>query len=175
MLQVCLYTCGDLIANVPFFEDAEEGFTTSVVTLLRPAVSGFARYISISKMVLRASRLEFGDSLCDLSSCSSLPMLTVIAAECLYDMQDVRSLRHGGVLEGNTHVQVYLKDDMVVREGEVSREMYFIKSGAVQVPTVYHVNLQTCITNPKCAHSPCNKLSMCENKSCDATSEVLLS
>ena len=38
-LQVCLYTCGDLIANVPFFEDAEEGFTTSVVTLLRPAVS----------------------------------------------------------------------------------------------------------------------------------------
>lgn len=37
-LQVCLYTCGDLIASVPFFEDAEEGFTTSLVTLLRPAV-----------------------------------------------------------------------------------------------------------------------------------------
>ena len=36
--QVCLYTCGDLIASVPFFEDAEEGFTTSVITLLRPAV-----------------------------------------------------------------------------------------------------------------------------------------
>ena len=35
---MCLYTCGDLIASVPFFEDAEEGFTTSVVTLLRPAV-----------------------------------------------------------------------------------------------------------------------------------------
>ena len=32
------------------------------------------------------------------------------------------------------HMQVYLKDDMVIREGEVSREMYFIKSGAVQVP-----------------------------------------
>ncbi|CAK0741204.1 hypothetical protein CVIRNUC_001307 [Coccomyxa viridis] len=63
--EVCLYTCGDLIASVPFFEDAEEGFTTSVVTLLRPAV--------------------------------------------------------------------YLKDDMVIREGEVSREMYFIKSGAIQV------------------------------------------
>lgn len=31
-------------------------------------------------------------------------------------------------------MQVYLKGDMVVREGEVSREMYFIKSGAVQVP-----------------------------------------
>ena len=30
-------------------------------------------------------------------------------------------------------MQVYLKDDMVIREGEVSREMYFIKSGAVQV------------------------------------------
>ena len=36
--QVCLYTCGDLIASVPFFEDAEEGFTTSIVTLLRPTV-----------------------------------------------------------------------------------------------------------------------------------------
>ena len=30
-------------------------------------------------------------------------------------------------------MQVYLRDDMVIREGEVSREMYFIKSGAVQV------------------------------------------
>ncbi len=29
-------------------------------------------------------------------------------------------------------MQVYLRDDMVIREGEVSREMYFIKSGAVQ-------------------------------------------
>ena len=28
---------------------------------------------------------------------------------------------------------MYLKDDMVIREGEVSREMYFIKSGAIQV------------------------------------------
>ena len=33
-----MHTCGDLIASVPFFEDAEEGFTTSVVTLLRPTV-----------------------------------------------------------------------------------------------------------------------------------------
>ncbi|EIE18161.1 camp-binding domain-like protein [Coccomyxa subellipsoidea C-169] len=65
--QVCLYTCGDLIASVPFFEDAEEGFTTSLVTLLRPAV--------------------------------------------------------------------YLRDDVVIREGEVSREMYFIKSGAAQAST----------------------------------------
>jgi hypothetical protein len=43
MLQVCLYTCGDLIASVPFFEDAEEGFTTSVVTLLHPVVSLYPR------------------------------------------------------------------------------------------------------------------------------------
>lgn len=28
--------------------------------------------------------------------------------------------------------QVYLKDDYIVREGEVAREMYFLKSGAVQ-------------------------------------------
>ena len=30
-------------------------------------------------------------------------------------------------------LQVYLRDDIIIREGEVSREMYFIKSGAVQV------------------------------------------
>ena len=35
-LQVCMHMCADLIANVPFFEDAEEGFVTSLVTLLRP-------------------------------------------------------------------------------------------------------------------------------------------
>lgn len=29
--------------------------------------------------------------------------------------------------------QIYLNNDIVIREGEVSREMYFIKSGAVQV------------------------------------------
>ena len=29
--------------------------------------------------------------------------------------------------------QVAIKDDMIVREGEVAREMYFVKSGAVQV------------------------------------------
>ena len=40
-MQVCLYTCGDLIASVPFFENSEEGFTTSLVTLLRPAVRMF--------------------------------------------------------------------------------------------------------------------------------------
>ena len=33
-----MHTCGDLVASVPFFEDAEEGFTTSIVTLLRPTV-----------------------------------------------------------------------------------------------------------------------------------------
>jgi hypothetical protein len=39
--QVCMHACGDLVASVPFFEDAEEGFTTSVVTLLRPTVCAF--------------------------------------------------------------------------------------------------------------------------------------
>ena len=60
-----MHTCADIIASVPFFEDAEEGFTTSLVTCLTPQVS--------------------------------------------------------------------LKGDIIVREGEVSREMYFIKSGAAQV------------------------------------------
>lgn len=64
-LQVCMHMCADIVASVPFFEDAEEGFTTSIVTCLRPQVS--------------------------------------------------------------------LKGDIIVREGEVSREMYFIKAGAAQV------------------------------------------
>lgn len=60
-----MHMCADIVASVPFFEDAEEGFTTSVVTCLRHQVS--------------------------------------------------------------------LKGDILVREGEVSREMYFVKSGAAQV------------------------------------------
>ena len=60
-----MHSCADIISSVPFFEDAEAGFTTSLVTCLTPQVS--------------------------------------------------------------------LRGDFVVREGEVSREMYFIKSGAVQV------------------------------------------
>ena len=63
-----MHTCADIISSVPFFEDAEEGFTTSLVTCLTPQVS--------------------------------------------------------------------LKGDIIVREGEVSREMYFIKSGAAQVDTL---------------------------------------
>ncbi|KAK9836780.1 hypothetical protein WJX74_007908 [Apatococcus lobatus] len=63
--EVCLHACAELIASVPFFEDAEEGFVTSLVTLLHP--------------------------------------------------------------------QVHLKGDLVCREGEIAREMYFIKSGTVQV------------------------------------------
>ena len=59
-----MHTCADLIDSVPFFDEAEEGFITSLVTLLRP--------------------------------------------------------------------EVYLKDDMIIREGEIAREMYFVKSGAVQ-------------------------------------------
>ena len=31
------------------------------------------------------------------------------------------------------NVQVHLKGDLVCREGEIAREMYFIKSGTVQV------------------------------------------
>ena len=64
IVQVCMHTCADLIDSVPFFDEAEEGFITSLVTLLRP--------------------------------------------------------------------EVYTKDDMIVREGEIAREMYFVKSGAVQ-------------------------------------------
>ncbi len=60
-----MHACADIISSVPFFEDAEAGFTTSLVTCLTPQVS--------------------------------------------------------------------LRGDFIVREGEVSREMYFIKSGAVQV------------------------------------------
>ena len=37
--QVCMWLCQDIVASVPFFKDAEEGFTTSLVTLLRPQAS----------------------------------------------------------------------------------------------------------------------------------------
>eukprot|EP00884_Botryococcus_braunii_P013800 jgi/Botrbrau1/22420/Bobra.0091s0023.2 len=63
--EVSMHLCKDLIAAVPFFDDAEPGFVTSIVTLLKPSV--------------------------------------------------------------------HLKGDYIVREGEISRDMYFIKSGAVQV------------------------------------------
>ena len=73
-----MHACADIISSVPFFEDAEEGFTTSLVTCLK--------------------------------------------------------------------TQVSLKGDFVVREGEVSREMYFIKSGAVQaMPSNYY---PTCASEP---------------------------
>ena len=38
VLQVCMHTCADVIHSVPFFDDAEEGFLASLVTLLRPQV-----------------------------------------------------------------------------------------------------------------------------------------
>lgn len=66
MCQVCLYTCGDLIASVPFFEDAEEGFTTSVVTLLRPAVRLTLHQCSASRLLSRAQQLI------NLMTCTSL-------------------------------------------------------------------------------------------------------
>ena len=66
-----MHSCADIISSVPFFEDAEAGFTTSLVTCLTPQVS--------------------------------------------------------------------LRGDFIVREGEISREMYFIKSGAVQVLVTFFV------------------------------------
>lgn len=36
---------------------------------------------------------------------------------------------------------MYLRGDAVLREGEVSREMYFIKSGAVQARLIWHYTM----------------------------------
>ena len=36
--QVCMHTCADVIQSVPFFDDAEDGFVASLVTMLRPQV-----------------------------------------------------------------------------------------------------------------------------------------
>ena len=38
VLQVCMHTCAELIASVPFLEDAEEGFVRYLVTQLHPTV-----------------------------------------------------------------------------------------------------------------------------------------
>lgn len=37
-LQVCMHTCAELIASVPFLEDAEENFVRYLVTQLHPTV-----------------------------------------------------------------------------------------------------------------------------------------
>ena len=50
-MQVCMHTCADLIDSVPFFDEAEEGFITSLVTLLRPEV-----YLK-DDMIIREGRL----------------------------------------------------------------------------------------------------------------------
>lgn len=70
VVQVCLYTCGDLIANVPFFEDAEEGFTTSVVTLLRPVVS----LAAVTPVLLLSPAHGLDD--CELLTCCCDPVLS---------------------------------------------------------------------------------------------------
>ncbi|DBB03995.1 TPA: SCF ubiquitin ligase complex subunit [Trebouxia sp. C0004] len=64
-IEVCMHTCADLIASVPFLEDAEDDFVRYLVTQLHPTV--------------------------------------------------------------------YLRNDMIIRAGELGREMFFIKAGAVQV------------------------------------------
>jgi len=38
VLQVCMHTCADLIASVPFLEDAEDDFVRYLVTQLHPTV-----------------------------------------------------------------------------------------------------------------------------------------
>ncbi|KAL0040935.1 hypothetical protein WJX79_010523 [Trebouxia sp. C0005] len=64
-IEVCMHTCAELIASVPFLEDAEDDFVRYLVTQLHPTV--------------------------------------------------------------------YLRNDMIIRAGELGREMFFIKAGAVQV------------------------------------------
>ena len=38
VVQVCMHTCAELIASVPFLEDAEDGFVRYLVTQLHPTV-----------------------------------------------------------------------------------------------------------------------------------------
>lgn len=42
-----MHTCADVIHSVPFFDDAEEGFIASLVTMLRPQVRFAASLISL--------------------------------------------------------------------------------------------------------------------------------
>ena len=38
VVQVCMHTCAELIASVPFLEDAEDDFVRYLVTQLHPTV-----------------------------------------------------------------------------------------------------------------------------------------
>ena len=49
-MQVCMHTCADLIASVPFLEDAEDDFVRYLVTQLHPTVWEVCHCYSISTL-----------------------------------------------------------------------------------------------------------------------------
>lgn len=49
-----MHTCADVIHSVPFFDDAEEGFVASLVTMLRPQVGPAPPLICLPHMPLAA-------------------------------------------------------------------------------------------------------------------------
>ena len=53
-LYAGLHTCADVIQSVPLFDDAEEGFIASLVTMLRPQVCSFVMVTVFHCSVLHA-------------------------------------------------------------------------------------------------------------------------
>ena len=128
-----MHTCAELIASVPFLEDAEDGFVRYLVTQLHPTVRCTAsqerkQYIHpcysswqpghtgkhswLWRRFCLVACMIFGSNLqCECTQVISLGL-----------------------------VQVYLRNDMIIRTGELGREMFFIKAGAVQVQNTSHAS-----------------------------------
>ena len=48
VVQVCMHTCAELVASVPFLEDAEDDFVRYLVTQLHPTVQSLLCYMFLN-------------------------------------------------------------------------------------------------------------------------------
>ena len=96
VLQVCMHTCAELIASVPFLEDAEEGFVRYLVTQLHPTVCTTAHclhHFSLPAMPV--------SDLCIIAHCSLvLYCKTLACAACMHALTaiKVKLARHFSLL-----------------------------------------------------------------------------
>lgn len=99
-VQVCLHACAELIANVPFFEDAEEGFVTSLVTLLHPQVCLHER----CSCHLRTWQCQCSSQLCDTCS-TTLCAVTHSLSRAAESHASLQTCRHVGLLSGSVSLK----------------------------------------------------------------------
>ena len=71
VLQVCMHTCAELIASVPFLEDAEEGFVRYLVTQLHPTVQISCLLLNVKRLLAIVQSSAAHESI-DVSACMLL-------------------------------------------------------------------------------------------------------